>query len=53
MHQENENKVLVQILIGVVSSDVRLAVRSLRDYVSALGLPYVLPQSKVILYRHS
>lgn len=29
-----------EVLLGVVASDVRLAVRSLRDYCQALGLPF-------------
>ncbi len=29
-----------QVLLGVVASDVRLAVRSLRDYCQSLGLPF-------------
>jgi hypothetical protein len=28
------------VLLGVMASDVRLAVRSLRDYCQALGLPF-------------
>ena len=35
------------ILIGIVSSDVRLAMRSLRDYLAALHLPFVAPTSRV------
>lgn len=40
--QENRN-----ILIGIMSSDVRLAVRSLRDYCDALDLPFLLPESAI------
>lgn len=29
-----------EVLLGVLASDVRLAVRSLRDYCQALGLPF-------------
>lgn len=29
-----------EVLLGIVASDVRLAVRSLRDYCQALGLPF-------------
>lgn len=36
-----------EILLGIVSSDIRLAVRSLRDYCSALGVMFVLPESRV------
>jgi len=32
------------VLLGVLSSDIRLALRSLRDYTQALRVPYVLPQ---------
>ena len=35
------------ILIGVMSSDIRLAVRSLRDYCFALELPFLLPESMI------
>jgi len=31
-----------EVLLGVVASDVRLAVRSLRDYCQALGLPFLV-----------
>lgn len=33
-----------EVLLGVVASDVRLAVRSLRDYCQALGLPFKVGQ---------
>ncbi|KAL4444597.1 hypothetical protein ABPG77_002414 [Micractinium sp. CCAP 211/92] len=36
-----------EVLLGVVASDVRLAVRSLRDYCQALGLPFQMPESRV------
>lgn len=39
------------VLLGVVASDVRLAVRSLRDYCEGLGLPFVPPESQVCLQR--
>lgn len=36
-----------EILIGILSSDIRLAVRALRDWTSALSVPFVLPKSRV------
>ena len=36
-----------QVLLGVVSSDARLAVRALRDWTAELGLPFVVPESRV------
>lgn len=30
------------MLLGVVASDIRLAVRALRDYCAALGLPFLV-----------
>lgn len=43
-----------QVLLGVVASDVRLAVRSLRDYCQSLGLPFRVrsgaPQLLLLLY---
>ena len=36
-----------QILVGVLSSDIRLAVRALRDWTSALHIPFVVPKSRV------
>ena len=36
------------VLIGIVSSDIRFALRSLRDYTDALGAPYVAPESPTI-----
>jgi hypothetical protein len=35
------------VLLGVIASDVRLAVRSLRDYCEALGVPFVAPESRI------
>lgn len=35
------------ILIGIVASDLRLALRSLRDYVKALDLEFVQPEIRV------
>ncbi len=32
------------VLLGVLSSDIRLALRSLRDYTKAMGVAYVLPK---------
>jgi hypothetical protein len=37
----------LQILIGIVASDLRLALRSLRDYVKALDLEFVQPEIRV------
>lgn len=37
------------VLLGIVSSDVRLAMRALRDYLAALHLPFVAPTSRVRL----
>lgn len=36
-----------EVLVGVLASDIRLAVRSLRDYTLALGTPYLTPESRV------
>eukprot|EP00887_Chlorella_sp_A99_P003136 scaffold9.g3136.t1 len=36
-----------EVLLGVLASDVRLAARALRDYTTALGLPFVPPESRV------
>jgi Domain of unknown function (DUF1824) len=36
-----------EILLGILSSDIRLAVRSLRDYCLAFGVPFCPPESKV------
>ena len=33
--------------MGVVASDIRLGVRSLRDYCDALGLEFVMPTSRI------
>lgn len=38
-----------EVLLGIVAGDVRLAVRSLRDYCQALGLPFLPPESRVSL----
>lgn len=35
------------ILLGIVASDIRLALRSLRDYCEALDVPFVQPESRV------
>jgi hypothetical protein len=32
------------VLLGILSSDIRMALRSLRDYTEALGVEYVLPE---------
>lgn len=36
-----------EVLLGVVASEARLAVRALRDWCQALGLQYVQPDCKV------
>lgn len=36
-----------EILLGILSSDIRLAVRALRDWTNALHLPFVIPKSRV------
>ncbi|KAK9813162.1 hypothetical protein WJX72_010000 [[Myrmecia] bisecta] len=36
-----------QVLLGVLASDVRLAMRALRDYTQALSTPWMLPECKV------
>lgn len=52
------------VLLGIISSDIRFALRSLRDFTSALGAPYTPPESPTvplpqirgsvyIRYRHS
>jgi hypothetical protein len=41
------NPATPDILLGVLSSDVRLAVRSLRDYCKALEIPFIPPKSRV------
>ena len=38
---------MLQILIGVLASEIRLAVRALRDYTQALGVPFRVPASRV------
>lgn len=35
------------VLLGLLSSDVRLAARALRDWTAGLGLPYVAPVSRI------
>jgi len=35
------------VLLGIMASDSRLAVRALRDWCQALGLPYAVPDSRV------
>lgn len=35
------------MMLGVLSSDVRMAVRALRDYADALNLEFVMPKSRV------
>lgn len=37
----------MQVLIGILASDIRLAVRSLKDFTAALGTPFVMPESRV------
>jgi hypothetical protein len=36
-----------EVLLGVVASDNRLGLRALRDWCAALGLEYILPDSRV------
>lgn len=36
-----------EVLMGVLASDMRYAVRSLRDYCQALGVPFKMPDSRV------
>ena len=36
------------LLLGILSGDVRLAVRALRDYTGALGAAFVVPESRVL-----
>ncbi len=36
-----------EILLGILSSDIRLAVRALRDWANALHVPFVIPTSRV------
>lgn len=36
-----------EVLLGILSGDVRLAVRALRDYTDALGLPFYMPEPRV------
>ncbi len=36
------------VLLGIVSSDIRFALRSLRDYTSALGAPFFPPESPTV-----
>ena len=35
------------VLIGLMASDARLAVRALRDWCQELGIEYVVPENKV------
>ena len=37
----------LQILIGILASDIRLAIRSLQEYCAALKLQYVTPENRV------
>lgn len=37
------------VLLGILSSDVRLAIRSLRDYTEAFSVEFVLPESTIPL----
>jgi Domain of unknown function (DUF1824) len=43
----NPGDVAPEVLLGVTASDARLAVRALRDWCSALALPYTPPTCKV------
>jgi hypothetical protein len=36
-----------EVLLGFIASEPRLAIRALRDWCQALGLPYVLPDCRV------
>lgn len=36
-----------EVLLGVLASDARLAVRALRDYCTALNVPFFVPESRV------
>ena len=36
-----------EILLGVLASDIRLGIRSLRDYCVGLGIDFVMPTSRV------
>ena len=36
-----------EVMFGIVAGNVRIAVRALRDWCQALGLPYVKPASRV------
>lgn len=36
-----------EVLLGIMASDIRVAVRCLRDYCQALGLSFLLPTSRV------
>lgn len=38
-----------QVLLGVVCSDVRLGIRALRDWSTAVGTKFVVPESQVTL----
>ena len=35
------------LLMGIMASDVRLALRGFRDWCEALGLEYVIPENRV------
>ena len=35
------------LLMGIMASDVRMALRGFRDWCDALGLEYVLPENRV------
>lgn len=43
----NKDDIGTGILLGVLASDIRLALRSLRDYCEALQVPYELPESRI------
>lgn len=35
------------VMLGLMAGDVRMGVRALRDWCQGLGLPYLLPESRV------
>lgn len=35
------------LMLGVLASDVRIAVRAYRDWCTELGVPYLAPESRV------
>lgn len=41
-----------EVLLGIVASELRLAVRALRDWCAALELNYVQPDCKVAKYTN-